>query len=299
MGLALAGCATPQTTALLHGSDAERPRRVALDVPFFPQTRDHCGPASVAMVLSASGDSADPRSLADWTFTPDAGGSFQHDLVSALQRRGRLAYPVATLDELAGELAAGRPVLVFQNLRFGLWPLWHYAVATGYDLDRGTLTLHTGGEPDREVTLALFERTWSRAGHWAQVVLEPGALPARPSERTYLVAGVGLERAGRHAAAERAYEAAVARWPASDTAWVALANARLAQGELDGAESALDEALRVQPKSGAAWNNLAHVRLARGDAAGARAAVERAIALGGPLLPSFLRTRDEIEKATP
>jgi hypothetical protein len=120
--LLAAGCATPQTDRLL-AAPGDRPDRVELDdVPFHPQERDQCGPASLAMVLEWGGVQVDPSTLRAQIFTPGRSGSLQSDIVAAARRHGRVAYPVSTLDELSTELSAGHPVLVLQNLGHRLRP---------------------------------------------------------------------------------------------------------------------------------------------------------------------------------
>src|SRR2546422_3737218 len=50
---------------------------------------------------------------------------------TTLFRSGQLAVPVTTLSDLLAEVAAGHPVLVFQNLGLHWIPRWHFAVAVG------------------------------------------------------------------------------------------------------------------------------------------------------------------------
>src|SRR3546814_16245640 len=90
--------------------------------------------------------------------------------------RSRQAVERRELDALLAEIAAGNPVLVFQNLALDWWPQWHFAVAIGYDLDRRVLILHSGTTERLETPLDAFERTWARSGHWALLTLPPGRL---------------------------------------------------------------------------------------------------------------------------
>ena len=109
-------------------------------VPFHPQELHQCGPAALATLLGASGLAADPLQLADQVYVPGRRGSFQAELIAATRRAGRVPWQVdGTLAALAAEVAAGRPVLVLQNLALPAWPRWHYAVVIGVDADRVTL----------------------------------------------------------------------------------------------------------------------------------------------------------------
>ncbi|CAA7616011.1 PA2778 family cysteine peptidase [Magnetospirillum sp. UT-4] len=246
-------------------------------VPFHPQAEKACGPAALAMVLEWAGDAGrlDPAEV----YTPGREGSMTADMVAAARRHGRLAVPVRRLEAVLAELAAGHPVLVFQNLGLDAYPVWHFAVAIGYDLPRDTVVLHSGTERELELPLDTFVRTWERGGRWAMVVTAPDLLPATAAERDALAAAAGLERARRTPEAVAAYESVLGRWPDSAAAAIGLANARHALGDPAGAEAALRRAVANRPELAAGWNNLAHVLLGQGRREEARRAARRAVTL--------------------
>lgn len=292
---ALAGCATPQTAHLLAEPPAGLPARAEVSgVPFIPQEEYYCGPASLAMALNWSGLPATQEEIAAQVYTPGRKGTLQSDMVAAARRNGRLAVPVSDLDHLIAELAAGHPVVVFQNLGFGWFPVWHYAIAIGYDLDAGDLILHSGLDERRRTPLTTFERTWARGDHWALVVLPPDQLPATADEVSVLRAATGLEQAGRMREAAIAYATIAERWPDSLEPWIGLGNASYAAGALDRAAAAFRTATERHPESGAAWNNLAHVLGEQGRRAEAIAAARRAVRIGGPDVATYRATLREV-----
>ena len=292
--LALVGCATPQSDALLQAPAALPPRAEVAGVPFYPQEEYYCGPAALAMVLTWSGRPVTQEQAAAQVYTPGREGTLRSDMVAAARRNDRLAVPVSELRDLTAELAAGHPVVVFQNLGLGWFPVWHYAVAIGYDLDAGELILHSGLDARRAMPLGTFERTWARGDHWGLVVLPPEQLPAAANEMAVLRAATGLEQAGRSSAAAAAYAAIAERWPDSVEGWIGLGNAAYAAGQLDQAEDAFRTALRRHPDSAAAWNNLAHVLGEAGRPAEAVAAAQRAVRLGGPNAATYRATLREV-----
>jgi tetratricopeptide (TPR) repeat protein len=265
------------------------------DVPFHSQDRDQCGPASLAMVLGWSGDPVTPEQIASQVYTPALKGSLQPGLVTAARRRGRVVYPVRTLEALLGEVAAGSPAVVLQNLGFWWADVWHYAVVVGYDLPSGQIVLHTGSESRKALPLRLFERTWARGERWGIVVLPPDQLPASPQEKLYLQALLGLERAQRWRAAAVAYGRAAERWPSSLGALIGLGNSRYVLGELAGAEEAFRRATDAHPRAAPAFNNLATVLAAQGRRAEALVAAERAVQLGGASASFYERTLRQIQ----
>ena len=87
----LAACAAPPQTAALRQASRVPRRPVELHAtPFFPQTELHCGPAALATVLAAAGRPADPAAL--------------------------------------GEIDAGTPLVVLQNLGLSFVPRWHLSL---------------------------------------------------------------------------------------------------------------------------------------------------------------------------
>jgi hypothetical protein len=298
--LLLAGCATPPMTAgLLGQSPSALPTEPASlpQVPFFAQDDYQCGPAALAMVLAADGVPVTAEALVPQVYLPAREGSLQAEMLATARRHGRLAVVLpARLDAVLAEVAAGRPVIVLQNLSLPIMPMWHYAVVVGFDLAQGQIVLHSGTTPRLAMPMSVFERTWARSGHWAMVAAAPGALPVTPDPAALLAAAVALESVDT-AAAGRSYEALTRREPALFGAWFGLGNARHASGDLTGALQAFSRAAEIDEQAGDAWNNLALTRLALGQLAAARDAAQRAVDIGGPRAARYRETLRAIERA--
>jgi tetratricopeptide (TPR) repeat protein len=249
------------------------------DVPFFAQDDHYCGPAALAMTLAWSGVEVSQDDLVPLVYTPGRQGTLQNDILAGARRYERLAVAVDSLPALLDELAAGHPVLVFQNLGLEALPQWHYAVATGYDLDARIVRLHSGRTEDHEMPLSTFARTWARVDNWALVVLPPDRLPATADERAVLEAASALERGSAAAAAKSAYATILTRWPDSLPAWIGLGNAAYAVGDTQQAIAAFRAATARHPTALAAWRNLAFVLAETGAEKAAAAARARADAL--------------------
>ncbi len=298
LALALGACATPQSAALIE-APGELPESAAVPgVPFFAQEDYYCGPAALATVLAWSGRSATPEELAERVYTPDRRGTLQSDILTAARREGRLAVPLGSLRDVMAELAAGRPVLVFQNLGLEWYPQWHYAVAVGYDLTRRVITLRSGREAERVTPLDTFERTWARGGHWALAVLPPNQLPANAAEGAALRAAAGLERVGRGPEAAAAYSTILVRWPGSFAALMGLGNVWFGDGDMTGAEVAFRQAIEAAPERAEAWNNLAYVLAAKGRRGDAVAAAREAVRLAPDNEAPYLETLQEVQEVS-
>jgi tetratricopeptide (TPR) repeat protein len=272
--LLASGCAVRPASPRAHPSRA--PVELA-DVPFFAQERYACGPAALATVLVHSGVPVTPDALVSRIYLPGRQGSLQVELVAAARQLDRVPYVIEpTLEAIRAELAAGRPVLVLQNLGIGWVRRWHYAVVVGSDEDAGTFTLRSGTK--RRVTTGAkrFEATWNRAQRWALVALRPGELPASPDRASLLAAGAALESLDRLDSARATYRAIVRHWPEDAMAWFGLGNAEYRLGAPDRAEGAWRRALAHDPDHAAALNNLAQRMGERGCPVEARRLLERA-----------------------
>ena len=254
----LAGCAATPPAGDLEKLLPGLPAAAEIaDAPFFAQEDYQCGPAALATALTHAGRETTPAVLVPQVYLPARKGSLQAEMLATARRHGQVAYPLAPLlGDLLREIAAGNPVVVLQNLALDWAPQWHYAVAIGYDLDAREMVLRSGVTRRLSMPIDTFERTWARSGHWAMLALPPERLPATATESSYLAAAATLERVAP-AAARRAYETALERWPRSAAARIGLGNASYAMRDLTGAAAAYLRATQEHPGAADAWNNLA------------------------------------------
>jgi hypothetical protein len=263
----LIGCATPrQTRQLLDRTDAALPLVHELQgTPFYSQERYQCGPAALAAVLTTHAVSVTPTELVDAVFTPALHGSLPEEMAATARRYGMLAYPLqASLADLLEEIARGNPVVVLQNLGTRWLPKWHFAVAIGYDLPAADVILRSGTTRRLRTSLATFERTWSRGGHWALVILPAGDIPATALPDRYLQAAHDLEQSGRATAALAAYQAAARHWPDDARSWLAIGNLSYHAGDYPAATRAFRQGVSLAPADPQGWNNLAYALLYSG-----------------------------------
>lgn len=291
----IGGCASwfaPQTRALLDANARAADgasAAVELDnVPFFPQTPFHCGPAALATAMAHAGVDVHPDELARAVFVPAREGSLQAEMLAAPRSHDALATRVpGSLHALRRELLAGYPVVVLQNLGLSWQPRWHFAVLVGIDLDHAHAVLRSGTTRREVLALETFELTWARAGAWAFVVTRAGQWPAGATQGDAEQAAVGFERAASPVAAMRAYESLLERWPASFIAAMGLGNVLLALKQPADAVRAFEHAARAHDRA-AAWNNLAVARARAGQRQAASVAAQRALELARRAEPALL-----------
>ncbi len=243
------------------------------------------------MAISATGAEVTPEELVPQVYLPLRKGSLQAEMLAATRRNGLIAYRLTPeLSDLLTEVAAETPVIVLQNLGLNWYPVWHYAVVVGYDLDQQQIILRSGLERRLEMPFSTFQRTWQRGGSWAMLALSPERMPVGATEQNYIAAALALEQSRQLKAAQSAYQTALLRWPQNLTALIGLGNTHYMMGNLDQAEQAFREASLIHPESGVAYNNLAQTLADQGKRSEALVAAQHAVELDGPHLALFLQT---------
>jgi len=227
-------------------------------------------------------------------YLPARQGSLQSEILAASRAAGRIPYVLAPeLASVTGELSAGRPVLVLQNLGVSWAPRWHYAVVIGADAGSDQVILRSGTDERRVMRTPLFLRTWKRSGFWAVTVLKPGELPAAPDRDRYVEAVVGLEQTGHYRAAREAWRAGRSHWSNDARIQFGLANSEFALGNFATAEMLYLDLLSEDSSLLIARNNLAMtlVALGQNDHALEQIDIALAHAEGSPLLEELRDTK--------
>ena len=283
---------------MLASPPASLPRQAELTaVPYFAQDAYQCGPASLAMALNAAGITVTPESLRPELYLPDRHGSLQVEMLAASRRHGAVAYQLAPeLNAVLREVSAGTPVVVLQNLAYAWFPVWHYAVVVGYNLDNAEIILRSGPEQRQVLPMRTFEYTWARGNYWAMVALPPGRIPETAEENSFITAVSALEKIGAPELVQRTYVAALDRWPGNLSAQIGVGNTAYKLHDLARAESAFRQAVHDHPDSVAALNNLAQTLADQERYPEAQEIARRAVSLGGPLAQTAQATLADIER---
>ena len=145
-----------------------------LNVPFFSDHRDQCGPATLAAVLQFWGRHDTPQSLKADLYTPRLKGTLMMDVLLAAQAAGmKTSLYTGSLDDLRTELKAGHPLIAFLNLGFAVVPVGHYVVIVGFDEARQMVCLHSGKQAEEWLPYKKFFRVWSKTDNATLLILPP------------------------------------------------------------------------------------------------------------------------------
>lgn len=235
-----------------------------LDVPFIAPRSELCAASSIEMISlywqlhTSFIPHMSLYELDARTLIPLKGGTLQIELINAARADGLIAYPIEpTFDALIGELTEYHPVIVLVNRGYSWYPLWHYAVITGYDAKMQTMLMHFGDMPNEAVSIGTFAALWERSGNWGVVLLPPGQLPASASAEKYLNIAYNFEKIGMTDEAIISYETARKRWPNYIPLLFALGNIYYDVHQISKAEEVYRYILMIDSKYSFALNNLA------------------------------------------
>lgn len=292
--LLLSACA--RSPILLESTKAQLIPQVELSsVPFHAQTEYQCGPATLAMVLNYQQVAVEVNDLIPQVFLPGREGSVQPEMLATVRRYDQLAIPIrGTMDALLGHLAAGDPVIVMQNLALPAFPMWHYAVAIGFDLPSETLILRSGEIERHTMSFSRFDATWARTKRWGFVVAEPGTLPEGISARNALAAISAYEELHGPEATLSSWQTLSQRFPDNAMAQFAKGNALYASNRATEAMEAFKKATEITPTMGAAWLNLGILLLQQEARNEARSALHQAAAIEGEWQPQAQQLLDNL-----
>lgn len=248
-------------------------------VPFIEQSAGFCGPATLTMGLQAAGKLVTLAEIGPQVYTPGMRGSLQNDMIGGARRAGMMAIPIKGMDALVRELAAGNPVVVFENLAIPILPRWHYALVFGYDLTGERVLMHSGPNANLWVGFREFENDWKLGDYWGLVLFAPGKLSATATELEHLQAAAALENLKKNQEARLAYTAILGRWPTSMTARIGLGNVAFREKSFKDAVGFLKDATVAEPLNAAAWHNLALAQAAAKQAKDAKKSAAEALRL--------------------
>jgi len=212
--LLIPSCMTaPQTNLLLQQSTNLPTAHEIENVPFYPQEDYFCGPTTLAEMLNFYDRDIQPETVAPSLFIPERQGSLQIEMVASIRQYGMLGYAeLGNLNQLLSLVSEDKPVTVLQNQRLSWYPLWHYALVIGYDLETETVILHTGVNERRIVAMELFENTWRKGAYWMLAALPPEEGSDHFDPFLYVSAARDLIEVGQEQAGITALETASNQW---------------------------------------------------------------------------------------
>ena len=256
------GCARTR-----YGAVAERIRQGAVpggiveSVPCVRQARYQCGPAALAMVLGAWGETPDAAAIADAVFRDERRATLTGAMAAYPDpaRYWVLAGP-GDVREISRKVAAGMAVIALLQPGRPLVRAGHYYVVHGTDEQARLFLLRSGTRCEEVMAWDLFDYRWAPAGRWRMVVCPPDRASWRLAPEERLSRGLHFERQGEIDLAEADYVAGLAEAPGLAQLYINLSNLWMAGQRWDAAASLLENGLTATVRDRRLVNSLAWVR---------------------------------------
>jgi hypothetical protein len=164
--LFLSSCAgTPRVKTLEGG-------QIIRNVPFYPQERHQCGPASLAGILNFLGVPVMPEEIAAEIYSRSARGTVTLDMVLYSEKRGLKATQYeGSFEDIKKKIDAGYPLIVMVDNGFWIYQKDHFMVVLGY-YENGVV-VNSGKDQHKFIHLNDFLKSWERTRYWT-LLITPG-----------------------------------------------------------------------------------------------------------------------------
>lgn len=168
--LILAGCAGQISNAKYVSTET----RLISGIPFYDDTGNQCGPASLAAVInywhnkSAAIKQVTPDRISSDVYSKTAGGTLGMDLEFYAARNGFITKQyMGNIDELKENIIKGIPPVILVDYGIFIYQRNHFMVVTGYG---GNGIIVHSGRDEKIISYEKLEKIWRKTGFWTLVI---------------------------------------------------------------------------------------------------------------------------------
>ncbi|NIO05807.1 MAG: peptidase C39 family protein [Proteobacteria bacterium] len=146
-----------------------QPLQIIENVPFHPQQRYQCGPASLAGVLNYWDVDISPEAIAGEIFSKSARGTLNADMMFFAERKNLKArHYRGNLEDVRMKIDSGYPLIVLVDDGFWIYQKNHFMVVVGYNAD-GVIA-NSRKTRLKYIPNKGFLRSWERTKFWTLLV---------------------------------------------------------------------------------------------------------------------------------
>jgi len=139
-------------------------------VPYIRQRREHCGPATLAMVFGYYNVILPQEELAKEFYRKKISGSLNLDMLISARKHGFDALiPDGSRDLLKRYISSDIPIIVMVSSSPGS-KKYHFMIIYGYDDEKELFRIHSGRTRDGKIGYQELDRIWAPTGKWMLVV---------------------------------------------------------------------------------------------------------------------------------
>lgn len=143
--------------------------QIIKNVPFYPQERYHCGPASLAGILNFWGVPVSPEEIAAEIYSRSAGGAFTLDMILYPEKRGLKGTRYeSSFEDVKKKIDAGYPLIVMVDEGFWIYQKNHFMVVLGYR--ENGVVVNSGKYQNKFIPLSDFLKSWKRTRYWTLLI---------------------------------------------------------------------------------------------------------------------------------
>ncbi|WP_281951393.1 PA2778 family cysteine peptidase [Nitrosophilus kaiyonis] len=272
-----------------------------LNVPYVSQKEYFCGPASVLMILKYWHKKGDIKDIPKYDeiikrlYVPSKKGAYQIEIKSAIRDYNLLYFEKKTnIDEILKAVDKNIPVLVLLNLAFENYPMWHYAVVSGYDLRKREIYLHSRKKYE-VLSFYNFYNLHKKANFWTLFIVPNDFDLDFISKKDFLRTAVELENAKKYALAIKAYLNFLKKYPNDKDLLFGLANCYFLSKKYKKAKNIYLKIINIE-NDPLVYNNLALTYLNLRECNNAKEAIFKAMNLDKKNSKIYKSTLEEILK---
>lgn len=138
-------------------------------VPFYPQEKHQCGPASLAGVLNFLGINITPDDIAKEIYSKSAKGTPDIDMLLYVHRKGMKAGKYkGNLKDIKNNIDSDYPVIVLVDYGFWVYQQNHFMVVVGYN--KNGVIVNSGKDRLKFIPEEDFMKSWKRTGFWTLLI---------------------------------------------------------------------------------------------------------------------------------
>jgi predicted double-glycine peptidase len=146
--------------------------QIIKNVPFYPQERYHCGPASLAGILNFWGVPVSPEEIAAEIYSRSAGGTFTLDMILYPGKRGlKSTQYEGSFEDVKKKIDAGYPLIVMIDEGFWIYKKNHFMIVLGYR--ENGVVVNSGKYQNKFMLLSDFLKSWKRTRYWTLLITPP------------------------------------------------------------------------------------------------------------------------------
>ncbi len=146
-----------------------KPSQLIKNVPFYPQQKYQCGPASLAGVLNYWGVDISPEEIAEDIYSRSAGGTLDADMILYAERKNlRVRSYRGDLENIRVNIDSGNPLIVLVDYGFWIYQESHFMVVVGYNEDG--IIANSGKHRSTFISRKAFLKSWERTKFWTLLV---------------------------------------------------------------------------------------------------------------------------------